>query len=209
VPAGLHVLAEPVGGVGVQGGQVDAVDHRVVLQRLAQQLLGRERGEAQGPAAGAGRGQGLLHVERVVEITDFVTLGADHGHGDALIDLHGEEPAVVELRAVLADQADLATVQAAPLEAEDEGVGRAPLRAHAQHRALGLAGLVDVQLRQALLGHGGGVEDLGGGPDGQPGHGHGRLDADPLHGSVDLRVAVAVHHDDRDLAGLAVVKRRG
>ena len=59
----------------------------------------------------------LLQVVRIVEIGNLVPLRLDDRHGNALIDLHGEEAAVVVLRAVLAHQPDLAAVQPAALEA--------------------------------------------------------------------------------------------
>ncbi len=82
---------------------------------------------------------------------NLVPLRGDDGHGNRPGPPPGEEPAVVELRAVLADQPDLAAVQAAALEGELEGVARAAVGGDVEYRAGRLFGVVDVELDEPLL----------------------------------------------------------
>ena len=109
---------------------------------------------------------------------------------------HGEEAAVVVLRAVLADQPDLAAVQPAAIEREGELVLRPAQRRQIQLGAGRLPDAVDQQFDHPLLGDGRSVQQRGGGLHRHARHGHRRLDVDRLHGDVRLRRAVAVDEDN-------------
>ena len=191
-----HVVRKPLGGLGIERRQVHAEQHLELVERFGRQVAGQKRRGDDGPAAGSAGSQGLFQVVRIVEIRNLVAARLDDGDGNALVNLQGEEAAVVVLRAVVADQPHLAAVQSAAVEREGELVLRPAQRRQIQLGAARLPDAVDQQFDHPLLRDGRSVQQRGGGLHRHARHGHRRLDVDSLHGDVRLRRAVAVDDDD-------------
>ena len=207
VSAAGHVAAEPLGREGIQRRQVHTVDQRVLRQRLAEQIVHDQAGSADGPTAGPSGGQSLLHVESVVQVGDLVPLGLDDRHRDALVDLHAEEPAIVELGAVLARDAHFPLVQATPVKDELKVVLQPTVGRKAQLLAGLYLGAVNVKLQQRLLRNRRAVREFYGCLNRQTSHGHGRFQVDAGNRNVRFWGPIAVDEDNRHLASLLFVGR--
>ena len=144
VAAAGHVSLQPGGRVRVGCREVDAENGCIVAQRFADQFVGGQNCGSHRPTARCCWSQGLLDVERVLQVRDLMPAGLDHGHRNRPLDVHGKEAAVVELGSVVTHQADFSPVNATARKLELKVVLDPALGGNLQGRGAGLPGTVDV-----------------------------------------------------------------